>query len=110
MERLSKIIQKIYHKYLPIAEKTGTILNLDFPDTTIIVSDGDCIEKTLDKIVKSAIARTSGGTIKITVSRNHILVQDTGTIIPKTICDKLTKDKIIVQSRVGFGNKITIKL
>jgi len=109
MAHLSEIIQKTYHKYSPIIEKAGVKFNLDFPDTTLTLGDDSHVAKALDKTMQSAVSRTRDGVINITVRKNQIVVEDTGTILSKTACELFTTEHIKVKSRVGFGTKVTIK-
>lgn len=109
MYRLSIIINEIYLKYLPLASKAGLTLNLDFPDTTLTVEDGDKIKKDVEKTVSSAVSKSIKGEITIAVSKGKIVITDTGTVLSKTMINMLTNDHISVKSRVGFGTTVTIK-
>ena len=109
MYRLSIIINEIYLKYLPLASKAGLTLNLDFPDTTIKVDDGETIKKDVEKTIKSALSKSIKGEITIAVSRGKIVITDTGTVLSKTLIAMLENDHIEIKSRVGFGTTVTIK-
>ena len=112
MERLSDTINEIYRKYLPIVQKHGITLNLDFPDTTITIhekSEKERLKKALDRTLKSATSRTKSGCITISVRPGKIIVSDSGTILSKSACDLLSGEHIEVKSRVGFGTTVTIK-
>ncbi|MDO4507838.1 MAG: hypothetical protein Q4B65_00375 [Candidatus Saccharibacteria bacterium] len=109
MERLSNSIQKIYQKYLPALEKSGVRFNLDFPDTTLTIPTDPKFEQTLEKIVRSAIKRTTEGSIDIIVRKNKIVIKDTGTPLLPSACEKLKNDHISVKSRIGFGTETVFK-
>lgn len=108
MYRLSIIINDIYLKYLPLAEKAGIQLNLDFPDPTVKTEKADKVKKELDKSVKSALTRTLKGEIKIEVGKGRIAVTDTGTTLSKAACAALSSEHVEVKSKVGFGTTVTI--
>lgn len=110
MYRLSIIISEIYNKYLPLAEKNGIRLNLDFADTTQEISDPEEIAKELDEHLSSALKRTDRGEIKISVDRQKITITDTGTTLSKPICSLLSKGLVTVKSRVGFGTSVILDL
>ena len=57
MYRLSLIIDEIYLKYLPLAKRAGLTLNLDFPDPTLKVAQGEKVKKGLEKSLKTKIGR-----------------------------------------------------
>lgn len=110
MERISETINKIYQKYLPIVKKIGVTLDVDFPDTTLTISERERVERDLDKTMRSAVSRSkSKGKIVITVRPGRIIIADNGTTLSKTTCDLLTTEHIEVKSRVGFGTTVTIK-
>lgn len=109
MERLSEIISRLYEKYLPKIKAVGITFDLDFPDTTIIVKDKERVEKDLDKSLSSAITRAKNGKIKITVRKNKITVSDSGLVLDRSTCEKLSNDYVKVKSRVGFGTTVTIQ-
>ena len=109
MYRLSLIINDIYLKYLPLAEKAGIILNLDFPDPTAKTDKAEKVRQELDKSMKSALDRTLKGEIKIEVGKGYIAVTDSGTVLSKTACAALTSEHVVVKSRVGFGTTATIR-
>lgn len=108
MFRLSIVINEIYLKYLPLAEKMGITLNLDFPDPTIKIDKTENVRKELDKSVKSALGRTIRGEIKIEVKKGKIIVTDSGTTLSKEACAALSSKHVIIKSRVGFGTTATI--
>ena len=111
VERLSDTINEIYKKYLPIVQKHGVTLNLDFPDTTITIhekSEKERLKKTIDKALKSAAERTKSGCINITVRPKKIIISDSGTTLSKSACEMLSGKYIEVRSRVGFGTTVTI--
>ena len=108
MYRLSIIIDEIYLKYLPLAEKMGITLNLDFPDPTVKVDKADNVRKELDRSVKSALGRTIKGEIKIEVKKGKITVTDGGTTLSKEACAMLSGEHVTVKSKVGFGTTAVI--
>lgn len=110
MYRLSFVISEIYNKYLPLAEKAGISLNLDFPDTTQKIKEPSRVKKHLDDSMDSALKRTIKGEIKIEVKKNHIIVRDTGTVLSKPMCELISGEHVKVVSRVGFGTTVTISL
>ncbi len=109
MKRASEIVSAIYQKYLPKVKAVGITLDVDFPDTTLFVEDGERIEKDLEKSIKSAIARTKSGQIKITMKKGKFTISDTGHTLSKSTCDALSTEHIKVKSRVGFGTTVTIQ-
>ena len=110
MYRLSLIISEVYNKYLPLAEKGGISLNLDFSDTTKTVANPITIKEELDKHLSSALSRSERGEIGISVEQDAIVITDSGTIISKPICTLLSKGRVSVSSRVGFGTTVRISL
>ena len=110
MYRLSLIISEIYNKYLPLAEKGSIALNLDFSDTTKTVDDPETIKSDLEKHLSSALDRSNRGEISIAVEENAIVITDSGTILSKPVCALLSKGRVNVASRVGFGTTVSISL
>ena len=111
MYRLSFVVNEIYNKYLPLAEKAGISLNLDFPDTTMKVDEPSKIKDDLDKHVGSAMGRAIKGEVSINVFSDRIVVKDTGTVLSKPMAEMLKLgERIEVKSRVGFGTTVTIFL
>lgn len=110
MYRLSFVISEIYNKYLPLAEKAGISLNLDFPDTTQKIKEPSRVKKHLDTHVDSALKRTLKGEICIEVKKGCVIVRDTGTVLSKPMIEMLSNEHVKVSSRVGFGTTVTISL
>lgn len=110
MYRLSLIISEIYNKFLPLTEKGGVSLNLDFSDTTKEVSNPEEIRQALEQALDSAFQRTDRGDISITVNNSEIVITDQGTILSKTVCTLLSHGRVRVKSRVGFGTDVHIAL
>ncbi len=110
MYRLSLIISEIYNKYLPLAEKDGIILNLDFSDTTKEISDPERVKKYLDEHLDSTLKRTDKGEVTISVDKTSISITDSGTTLSHSACALLSNRYIDVSSRVGFGTTIKIFL
>ena len=109
MEKISGIVSDLCKSYLPKIKAVGISFDLDFPDTTITVENKKQVKDNLEKSIKSAIKRSKDGSIKLTVKTGEIILEDTGTIIDKATCKKLTTEHFIVKSRVGFGTTFTIK-
>lgn len=110
MYRLSLIISEIYNKYLPLAEKDGIILNLDFSDTTKEISDPDRVKQYLDDNLNSALKRSDKGEVTIGVSKDAITITDSATTLSRAACALLSNRFIDVSSRVGFGTTVKIFL
>lgn len=108
MYRLSLIISEIYNKYLPLAEKDGIILNLDFSDTTKEISDPDRIKQFLDDHLSSTLQRSDKGEITIGVDKEAITITDSATTLSRAACALLSNKYIDVSSRVGFGTTVKI--
>ncbi len=109
MYRLSFIIDEIYNKYLPLTEKAGISLNLDFPDPTVKIKEPSKIKADLDKHVSSALGRTIKGEISIRISQGKIIIKDTGTVLSKPMIALLSTERVSVKSKVGFGTTVTIE-
>lgn len=109
MERLSDIVQKMYHKYLPIVQKFGITLDLDFPDTTLTIRERERVERSLDKTLRSAVSRSKNGHISITVRPGRIIITDDGTTLSPATRELLSSKHVTVKSRVGFGTSVEIK-
>lgn len=110
MYRLSLIISEVYRQFLPLAEKGKICLNLNFSDTTQEVSDSDEIRQALERALDSAFERSDRGEISISVDRSAITITDQGTILSKAACALLSKGRVQVKSRVGFGTTVHIAL
>lgn len=110
MYRLSFVIDEIYNKYLPLAEKAGISLNLDFPDPTIKIKEPSKIKAHLDKHVGAAFNRTIKSELSIHVARGKIIIKDDGTVLSKPMIALLSSDRVSVKSKVGFGTTVTINL
>lgn len=109
MYRLSVIINDLYLKYLPLAEKAGLTLNLDFADTTAKVKDAEKVRKEVEKSLQSAVKSSFKGEIKIAVGRGEISITDSGTVLSKPACALLSNERVTVKSKVGFGTTVKIK-
>jgi len=108
MYRLSLIISEIYNKYLPLAEKEGIILNLDFSDTTKEIPDSDRVKKFLDEHLESTLKRSDHGEVTISVDKEAITITDSATTLSPSACALLSNRYIDVKSRVGFGTTVRI--
>lgn len=118
MYRLSIIIEEVFRKYLPFAEKVGVALNLDFPDPTKRIKEPSKVRGHLDEHVESAIKRTASrgassklkGEVSILVRKDHIEVRDTGTVLSPAALALINKpEHIEAKSRVGFGTSVLIR-
>ncbi len=108
MYRLSLIISEIYNKYLPLAEKDGIILNLDFSDTTKEIADPERVKKFLDEHLSSTLQRSDKGEVTIGVDQSAITITDTATTLSHAACALLSNRYIDVTSHVGFGTTVKI--
>lgn len=108
MYRLSLIISEIYNKYLPLAEKDGIILNLDFSDTTKKVADPERVKKFLDEHLSSTLERSDKGEVTISVDEDAITITDSATTLSHAACALLSNRYIAVTSHVGFGTTVKI--
>ena len=111
MIRLSIIINEIYLKYLPLAEKMGITLNLDFSDSTVETKDAERVKKDLEKTLRKAVTkanRSPKNQIKIYVNGRQIIIEDENTVLSKAVCTLLTRPHFTVKSKVGFGTTVTI--
>lgn len=108
MYRLSLIISEIYNKYLPLAEKDGIILNLDFSDTTKEIADPDRVKKFLDEHLGSTLQRSDKGEVTIGVDKSSITITDSATTLSRAACALLSNRYIDVTSHVGFGTTVKI--
>ena len=110
MYRLSLIIGEIYNKYLPLAEKKGISLSLDYPDTTGSIANPEEIKADLEKHLDSALSRSKNSNITIAARRDCIVISDSGTTLSKPVCKLLSNSRVEVKSRVGFGTTVKINL
>lgn len=110
MHRLSLIVSEIYNKFLPLAENGKIQLSLDFPDTTQEIADPETLKADLEQHLNSALSRSKGGKVTVTVRKNQIIITDTGTVLSKPICNLMSNARIQVKSRIGFGTAVTINL
>lgn len=110
MYRLSLIISEVYNKYLPLAEKNNITLNINLSDTTKTIDNPEAIKADLEKHLDSALSRSDHSEISVSVEHDTIIITDSGTILSKPICALLSKGRVNVTSRVGFGTTIRISL
>lgn len=109
MEKVYETIVEIIKNYLPKIKAVGISFDLDFPDTTITVESKERIKKGIEKGLKTSISRSKNGKVKLTIKKDGVVLSDTGMVIDKTTCKKLSTEHFIVKSRVGFGTTFTIK-
>lgn len=110
MYRIALIIGEVYTKYLPFAEKHKISLNLDITNQAILTDQPDELKQHLDQHLDSALRRSSGGEITITLSGTSLDITDHGTILSKSACRLLSHGRIQVTSRIGFGTTVSIDL
>ncbi len=111
MNRLATILSEAYNKYLPLAEKSNIYFNLDFTNITTSADDPEQVKKDLDEQLQNAFKHSKAHSeIKVTVRGQKIIISDPNTVLSKAACALLSNPRIQVQSRVGFGTKITILL
>lgn len=110
MYRLSLIINEVYNKFLPLAEKNGIQLNLDLIDSDVVTEELTGIKDDVEKAISEAIGRSAQGEIAIQVNKKEIIISDTGTTLSRPVCALLSGKYINVSSRVGFGTKVRISL
>ncbi|MBQ6321076.1 hypothetical protein IJI17_02555 [Candidatus Saccharibacteria bacterium] len=108
MYRLSTIIEEVFRKYLPVAERRKIILNLDFPDVTKRVDRPSRVRGPLNKAVGEAVARAKRN-VSIMVGRDNVRVMDDGrALTPDELAELSEPEHIEVKSRVGFGTEVLI--
>lgn len=110
MHRLSLIIGEIYRKYLPLAEQGQITLNLDFADSTTTVDEANQLKTELDEHLHSALKRAPRGEVSIKVTREAIVIHDSGTTLSAPARALLSHGRVTVKSRVGFGTDVYISL
>lgn len=108
MQRLSTIINDIYNKFLPLAERTNVQLDLDFADPTQEVSDPEELKREVEFQLKAILDTADEGNISLAVKNDAIVITDSGTILSPTFAGLLTTERVSVKSRVGFGTTVTI--
>ncbi len=111
MYRLSAVIEEMFTKYLPLAEKRNVKFNLDFPDSTRRISRVFTVKKMLDKHLELAIKRAQHE-VSLKVLSDDISIKDDGVALtPEKIEELKGEDEIvIIKSRVGFGTDVKIGL
>lgn len=109
MGKISEIVSDILKNYLPKIKAVGISFDLDFPDTTIAVDSVENIKKGIEKGLKISIKHSKKGCVKLTIKKDEVILSDTGLVIDKTTCKKLSTEHFVVKSRVGFGTTFTIK-
>lgn len=114
MNKFLNTIHSLYNKILPIAEKSGVELNLDYADPATVEIDVEAddpkLKAELEEEIKNAITRTNSGNIKIKVANGAVTISDTGTVLSRPLCESLSHGRVKVKSRVGFGTSIDISL
>lgn len=110
MHRISLIINEIYHKFLPIAERSGITINLSCPDPLIQIDNPEQLKADLEQSLNDVLNRTNASEIQISVDRKAIIISDPETILSHTACALLSRNFLKIDSRVGFGTTITIAL
>jgi len=110
MYRISLIISEVYNKYLPLAEKNHIQLNLDLGEGLESTDNPNEIQADLEKHLDSALQRSTQGEITVGIRKNQIIITDSGTTLSRPVCDLLSKGRVKVKSRVGFGTSVSIDL
>ena len=111
MYRLSTIIEEVYQKYAPLAEKRGVRFNLDFPDLTRRVERPSLVRKPLEALMPGAVARAEEE-VSLAVMRDYVVVRDDGVALMPEVLKEMREgfENVTVRSRVGFGTEIRIKI
>ncbi len=110
MYKLSVIIEEAFRECLPLAEKRGVMLNLDFMDVTKRIARPSRVRGALAELTKGAIERAKQS-VTIKVDYDEIMITDDGRALRGAELDEITKDgHISAKSRVGFGTEITIQM
>lgn len=110
MYRISLIISEVYQKYLPLAEQNRIQLNLDLGESTAETDNPKEIQQELEKHLDSALQRSNQGEITVSIKGSEIMITDTGTTLSHPVCALLSKGRVTVKSRVGFGTSVIIDL
>ena len=109
MYRLSVIVEEVFRKYLPVAQKVGVPLDLDFPDPTKKIEKPSRVREPLEEHLSSAIRRTKNH-VKVLVKKDGITIFDDGSVLSPAVLSALNKpEHIEAQSRVGFGTSVFIR-
>ncbi len=110
MYRISLIIGEVYQKYLRLAEQNRVQLNLDLGENNEQVDNPKEIQQELEKHLDSALQRSAQGEITVSIKNHQIIITDSGTVLSGPICALLSKGRVTVKSRVGFGTSVRINL
>lgn len=110
MNQVALIVSEIYNKYLPEAKKYKVQLDLDLTDTASATDDTEQLAKDIEEHLQSALKRTREGEIKVAIKNGEIAISDTGTTLSRPVCQLLTRGRVQVKSRVGFGTTVKIRL
>lgn len=109
MYRLSVIIEEVFRKYLPLAEKRKVALNLDFPDVTKRIERPSRVRGPLDALVGAALRRAKKS-VSIVVEKSGVRIVDDGeALTPAELAEIREPDHIAAKSRVGFGTEVLVK-
>ena len=111
MYRLSVIIEEIYQKYAPLAERRGLRFNLDFPDLTRRIERPSSVRKPLEALMPGAVKRAERE-VSLMVAKDYIIVRDDGVALaPDAVCELSEGfENVSAKSRVGFGTEVKIRL
>lgn len=115
MARLSDIVHPVYQKFLPVAERFGIKLDLDFADTTCTVDDDAALlTELLNGELRAALKRAQRSRSKrlvLKVTPREITIHDPATILSRAVLTTLNhQSDVQVSSRVGFGTTVKIPL
>lgn len=110
MYRLSAVIEEMFSKYLPVAEKRGVRFNLDFPDSTRRIGRIFTVKKLLDEHLALAIKRAQHE-VSLKVLDEAISIRDDGVALSPAQIAEIQDDELIkIKSRVGFGTDVRISI
>jgi len=114
MNKIFQTINDLYNKFLPIAEKSGVELNLDYSDPATVDIDVETddpeLKAQLESELKNAITRANSGSVKLKIANGKVTISDTGTTLSRPLCEALSHGRVSVKSRVGFGTNVDISL
>lgn len=111
MKRLSLLVSDVYNKYLPISEKQKIELNLNITDYDSEVADIDEIQSQLDEQLQNLLQNSrKNGAVSLGVQQDYIVIRDSETVLSPLVCAALSRGRVKVKSRVGFGTTIYISV
>ncbi len=109
MKRLSVMISDIYNKYLPFSKSQRIAFDLNVSEFDGDIVDIDEIESHLDEQLQNLLKESrEHGAISLGIENGYIVIRDSETILSPLVCQALSKGRVEVKSRVGFGTTIYI--